>query len=137
MYMEHLEEKLQSTVPAKLKPKLWKRYVDDIPEVIRKSSVDKLIECLNILNAAGSITFTYEVELDGKLFFLDIRLERTDSGGLKLCIYRKLTHTDQYLNFSSDHPVEHKLIVIRTLLERSQQLVTVSQDKIQEDAHVE
>ena len=28
-------------------------------------------------------------------------------------------------------------VVVRTLLERSQQLVTVSQDKIQEDAHVE
>jgi len=36
MYMEQLEEKLQSTVPAELKPKLWKRYVDDILEVIRK-----------------------------------------------------------------------------------------------------
>ena len=45
--------------------------------------------------------------------------------------------SDQYLNFSSHHPVEHKLSVIRTLLERSQYLVTVSQDKIQEDAHVE
>ena len=41
------------------------------------------------------------------------------------------------LTFRSHHPVEHKLSVVRTLLERSQQLVTVSQDKIQEDAHVE
>jgi len=76
------------------------------------------------------------VEEDGKLPFLDIILERT-AGGLKLCIYRKPTHTDQYLNFSSHHPVEHKLSVVRTLMERSQQLVTVSQDKIQEYAHAE
>jgi len=33
--------------------------------------------------------------------------------------------------------MEHKLSVLKTLLERSQQLVTVSHDKIQEDAHVE
>ena len=46
---------------------------------------------------------------DGKLPFLDILLERTDSGGLKLFIYRKPTDTDQYLNFSSHHPIEHKL----------------------------
>ena len=56
-------------------------------------------------------------------------MERTDSGGFKLCIYRKPTHTDQYLNFSLHDPIEHKLSVVRTLLERSQQLVTVSQDK--------
>jgi len=35
MYMEHLEEKLQSTAPLELKAKLWKRYVDDILEVIK------------------------------------------------------------------------------------------------------
>jgi len=92
---------------------------------------------LNSLDATGSIKFMYEVEQDGKLPFLDILLERTDSSGLKLCIYRKPTHTDQYLNFSSHHPIEHKLSVVRTLLERSQQLVKVSQDKIQDDAHVE
>jgi len=72
-----------------------------------------------------------------QLPFLDILLERTDSGGLKLCNHRKPTHTDHYLIFSSHHPVEHKLSVVRTLSERSQQLVTVSQDKIQEYAHVE
>jgi len=107
--------------------------VDDILEVIKKGSVDKLTEFLNSLDAIGSIKFTYEVEQDGKLPFLDILLERTDSGGLKLCIYRKSTHTDQYLNFGAHHPVEHKLSVMKTLLERSQQLVTVSEDKIQED----
>jgi len=126
MYMEHLEEKLQSTVPAELKPKLWKRYVHDILEVIRKGSAEKLTEFLNSLDAPGSTKFTYELEQDGKLTFLDILLERTDSGGLKLCIYRKPTHTDQYLNFSSHHPVEHKSSVVRNLLERSQQLVTIS-----------
>ena len=61
--------------------------------------MEKLTEFLNSLDVTGSIKFTYEVEQDGKLPFLDILLERTDSGGLKLSIYRKPTHTDQYLNF--------------------------------------
>ena len=80
--------------------------MDDIPEVIKKGSVEKPTELLNSLDATGSIKFTYKVEQDGKLPFLDILLERTDSGGLKPCIYRKPTHIDQYLNFSSHHPVE-------------------------------
>jgi len=82
MYMEHLEEKLQSTAPLELKPKLWKRYVDGILEVIKKGSVKKITKFLNSLDATGSIKFTYEVEQDGKLPFLDILLERTDSGSL-------------------------------------------------------
>ena len=111
--------------------------MDDILEVIKNGSAEKLTEFLNSLDATGNIKFMSEVEQDGKLPFLDIVLERMDSGCLKLCIYRKPTHTDQHLNFSSHHPVEHKLTVVRTLLERSQQLVTVSHGKIQEDAHVE
>jgi len=65
-----------------LKPKLWKRYVDYVLEVIKNGSVEKLAEFLNSLDATGSMKFTYEVEQDGKLPFLDILLERTDSGGL-------------------------------------------------------
>ena len=43
----------------------------------------------------------------------------------------------RYLNFSSHYPIEHKLSVVWTLLERSQCLVTESEDKKQEDFHVE
>ena len=64
------------------------------------------------------------VKQGGQLPFLDLLLNRTENGGLKLQIYMKPTHTDQYLNFSSHHPIEHKLSVVRTLLERSQCLVT-------------
>ena len=42
MFMEHLEEKHHATVPKELKPKLWKRYVDDILQVVRKGSVEEL-----------------------------------------------------------------------------------------------
>ena len=56
---------------------------------------------------------------------------------MKLQIYRKPTHTDQYLNFNFHHPVVHKLSGVRTLLERSKSLVTDSEDKEKEDTHVE
>ena len=50
---------------------------------------------LNSLDNSGSIKFTYEVKENGILPFLDLRLVRTDSGKIKLQIYRKPTHTDQ------------------------------------------
>jgi len=78
------ETAVNSTI--RIEALLWKRHVDDILEVMKKGSVEKLTEFLNCLDATRSTKFTYEVEQDGKLPFLDILLERTDSGGLKLCI---------------------------------------------------
>jgi len=53
-----------------------------------------------------------------------------------LSVYRKTTHTDQYLNFMSHYPIDHKMSVVRTLLERSQNLVSEPEDKKKEDIHV-
>jgi len=137
LFMEHLEQKLLTTVPTEFKPKLWKRYVDDILEVVKKGSVEELTEFLNGLDETGSIKFTFEMESEGCLSFLDLLLVRNIEGEVKLKIYRKPTHTDQYLNFNSHHPIEHKLSVVRTLLDRSRTLISEKEDKIKEDQHVE
>ena len=54
-----------------------------------------------------------------------------------MSVYRKATHTDQYLNFMSHHPIDHKISVVRTLLEKSQNLVSELEDKKKEDIHVQ
>jgi len=61
MFMEQLEGKLSATVPEDLRSKLWKRYVDDTLDAIKRGTVDKLAEFLNNLDDSGSIKFTYEV----------------------------------------------------------------------------
>ena len=55
---------------------------------------------------------------------------------MKLLVYRKKSHTDQYLNFGSQHPLNHKLAVIRTLLERCYSIVTEEDDRKKEEEHV-
>ena len=89
--------------------------MDDILEIIKKGQVDNLTQHLNQSDKIGSIKFTYEEE---NIHFLDTLIVRKEDGTVKLLLYRKPTHTDQYLQFDSHHPLEHKLSVIRTLLNR-------------------
>ncbi|XP_072025198.1 uncharacterized protein [Amphiura filiformis] len=93
-----------SLQPRKLSPRLWKRYVDDVLEIIRKGQVDNLTDHLNTIDPTGSVKFTYEQEHNGSIPFLDTLITRKPDGSVKLSIYRKKTHTDQYLQFSSHHP---------------------------------
>ena len=73
--------------------------------------MDELTDFLNNLDNSGSIQFTNEMESEGKLPFLDVLVVRNE-GDVKLQIYRKPTHTDEYLIFSSHHLIEHKLSVV-------------------------
>jgi len=55
---------------------------------------------------------------------------------VKLLVYRNKTHRDQYLNFSSQHPIQHKLSVIRALLDRCSKLVAEPKDRETEETHI-
>ncbi|XP_072050257.1 uncharacterized protein [Amphiura filiformis] len=136
IFMEHLEGTAIATAPMECKPKLWKKYVDDILEIVAKDEVNALTDHLNQVDDTDSIKFTYEEEKDGKIPFLDALIVRRDDGSIKLLVYRKATHTDQYLNFRSHHPLHHKLGVVRTLMDRKNRIVTEDEDKEREDDHI-
>ncbi|KAI8507604.1 hypothetical protein Bbelb_149840 [Branchiostoma belcheri] len=136
LFMEWLERQAIATAPINCRPKLWKRYVDDIMEIVKKGVQQELTDHLNNTDPTGSIQFTHEEEKDGTLPFLDTLMVRKEDGTVKLLVYRKSTHTDQYLNFQSHHPLHQKLGVIRTLLDRCNAVVTEDADKALETEHV-
>ena len=79
---------------------------------------------LNSVDDTGCIKFTAKQEKDLQMPFLDTLIMRKPDGNVKLLVYRKTTHTDQYLPFSSHHQLQHKLSAIRTLLDRNRNIVT-------------
>ncbi|XP_072023258.1 uncharacterized protein [Amphiura filiformis] len=130
-YMEYFEKRALSSAPHP--PRMWVRYVDDTFCVIKTSHVDEFTDHIN--SQDNNIKFTREEEEDGQLPFLDTLIVRASDGSVKVKIFRKPTHTDQYLSFASHHPLEHKLSVIKTLLYRSE-IVTDPEDRAEEIEHV-
>jgi hypothetical protein len=137
IYMEHLEQQAIATAPLDCKPKLWLRYVDDILEVVKKDCIDQLTDHINQVDKSNSIKFTYEQEVEGKIPFLDTLIVRKEDCTVKLLVYRKPTHTDQYLNYQSHHPLHQKLGVIRTVYDRKDQVITEQADKKAEESKVQ
>ena len=56
--------------------------------------------------------------------FLCAKLTKNEDGGVKSTVYRKKTHTDQYLNVASHHPKHQKLGVVRMLMNRCETITT-------------
>ena len=120
LYMESFEE--QAITTSSYKPRIWKRYVDDTFTILDRASVDSFLQHLN--DQQPSIRFTMETENDNKLAFLDTAVSREPDGRLTTSVYRKPTHTDQYLAYDSHHPQSVKRGIVKCLYERAKRLVT-------------
>ena len=97
-------------------PRLWLRKVDDTFAISGHETSDTLKE-LNEIHK--DIQFTAEEEFDKKLPFLDCLISRKQNQTIETSVYKKKTHTGQYINFNSNQPIAVKLSTIKTLTRRA------------------
>ena len=83
------------------------------------------------------IEFTVEDNKeDGSIPFLDTIVKPEVNGSLSITVYRKPTHTDQYLQWDSHHNLSAKFIVINTLSHRAQTVCSNPELLKQEKEHL-
>lgn len=79
-----------------------------------------------------TIQFTVEQEKKDSLPFLDTLLTRRE-GRLEITVYRKTTHTERHLQYSSHHPENVKRGVTTCLFHQARRITTGENIKIEEE----
>ena len=75
---------------------------------------------MKILNGFhGNIQFTYKVETDSKISFLDVLVIRDSSNNINTTVYRKSNNNDIYLNWVFFAPNKWKWGTLKTLTKRA------------------
>ena len=119
IYMEKFEEEALATAPHP--PSLWKRYVDDTFVIQKEEHSNEFLQHINSIEE--KIKFTAEsTRADGAMPFLDTLVTPRRDGSLETRVYRKPTHTNQYLQWDSHHAINNKYSIISTLLHRAKNI---------------
>ena len=87
-------------------------------EIIKKGMEEMLTNHPNTMANTLNIMFTHQKLSKGYLPFLGTLLDRKGDGCVKLLVYRKKTHINQYLYFNSHHALHQKLGIVKTLIDR-------------------
>ena len=111
----------------------WVRYVDDTFASVNPDSINTVLTQLN--NFHPSIAFTYELEEQNRLPFLDVQVIRT---GLttETTVYRKPTNQNLYLHWNSFTPKAWRIGALKTLIFRALKVCSKPQHRDAEIEHI-
>ena len=117
VFLCHWEEIWLEKCPMQFKPVFYRRYIDDT--FLLFTSKDHVKKFHNYVNSKHiKMNFTYELEEENKLSFLDVLIFRND-GIFCTSLYRKPTFSGLYTNYNSYIPEEYKKGLIFCLLFRA------------------
>ena len=106
-------------------PKVWEGFANEVYSIIKHTHLEIFFHHIN--NLHQNIKFTMEEESNGELAFLDTLLKQTNE---EICVlvYRKPTHTDQYLHYSPHLQTSCKESVVSSLFNRAYSIITNKDD---------
>ena len=114
LFMMRLEKKALRTFAHP--PETWYRYVDDTFTYMLEKYINDFLLHLN--QQHERIKFTMELEVEREIPFLDTTIRVEEDGTITSRVYRKKTHTNQFLNFQSNHHLKQKVGIVSTLMKR-------------------
>ena len=110
-----MKEKYYGLLPP---PRYWFQYVDDTWVIQQQATKQVFLAYINSIYPA--IQFTVKGDQDnGAIPFLDSLVTPQADHCLFITVYCKPTHTDQYLQWDSNHNLAAKYSVIGTLTHRA------------------
>ena len=118
IFMISLEEKVLRKVSNYLC--YWKRYVDDTYSYVVPEKIGFVLKELNSYHP--NIKFTYELEENNKITFLDVIINRISFNEIETNVYRKESNTDIYINWYSHTPLQWKIGTLRNLITRAKNI---------------
>ena len=114
---EDFEQRALSTFSHRDSILFWLRKADNTLVAIHQEHANKLFTHIN--NMHPDLTWTKEEKVNGNIHMLDVNIQLKPDGTLTFDVYRKPTHTNQYIHFHSRAPLEHKLATVRSLTGRA------------------
>ena len=108
---------VKKTSKSHVQPKVFFRYVDDCLAIFSNhEEIKQLYQEIN--NIHTNIKFTYELEENGKIPFLDVFIEKRNQSFIS-SVYRKKTNIGLYTNWKSFIPFKCKINIIKSLVDTS------------------
>ena len=133
LFMEEFEVKALSSCPHP--PTLCLRFVDETFIIIKAEHSQQLLQHINSQDHQIQLTVE-EPSRQGTLPFLDTLVNIEPNNTFSTSVYRKCTHTDQYLHWDSNHFITAKQSVYNTLAHRAKTVSSNQKALDQELQHI-
>ena len=115
VFMVEFEKQVLPLLTGKVSS--WERYVDDTFTFVKKGEIDNVISILNGFHK--DVQFTHEVEENGTISFLDVKVKRKSDGTFTTSVYRKKTDTNLYINWRAFAPKQWKIGTLKGMIRRA------------------